>query len=111
VTDANHEKWIELESFQWGVGRGIGLATSGQASRESSIPEITEIVVHKKMDSSSPGLWRNSVAGTLDSTVNIVFTTTASGDTKEYLKYQLVNTGLSAYGLSSAATCRKRRCR
>ena len=102
MTDANHEKWIELESFQWGVGRGIGSATSGQASRESSIPSISEIVVTKRMDSASPGLWTDSVAGQLNSTVNIVFTTTDQGDTKEFLKYELTNTGLSGYSLSSS---------
>jgi hypothetical protein len=47
VTDANHQKWIELLCFQRGVGRGIGSATSGAASREGSIP--------------SPGLIANSV--------------------------------------------------
>jgi type VI secretion system secreted protein Hcp len=101
VTDTNHQKWIELSSFQWGVGRGIGSATSGPASRESSIPSISEITVTKRMDSASPGLWTDSVAGQLNSTVNIVFTTTDQGDTKEFLKYELSNTGLSGYSLSS----------
>jgi type VI secretion system secreted protein Hcp len=86
VTDTNHQKWIELSSFQWGVGRSIGSATSGSASREGSIPSISEIVVTKRMDSASPGLWTDSVAGQLNSTVNIVFTTTDQGDTKEFLK-------------------------
>ena len=101
VTDTNHQKWIELTSFQWGVGRGIGSATSGQASRESSIPSISEIVVTKRMDSASPGLWTDSVAGQLNTTVNIVFTTTDQGQTKEFLKYELTNTGLSGYSVSS----------
>jgi type VI secretion system secreted protein Hcp len=101
VTEQNHTQWIELTSFQWGVGRGIGSAMSGQASRESSIPSVSEIVVTKRMDSASPGLWTDSVAGQLDSTVTIVFTTTAQGDTKEFLKYELTNTGLSGYSISS----------
>ena len=50
VTTQGYEKWIELTSFQWGVGRGIGSAMSGQASRESSIPSVSEIVVTKRMD-------------------------------------------------------------
>jgi type VI secretion system secreted protein Hcp len=101
VTTQGWEKWIELTSFQWGVGRGIGSAMSGQASRESSIPSVSEVVVTKRMDSASPGLWTDSVAGQLNSTVKIVFTTTAQGDTKEFLKYELTNTGLSGYSLSS----------
>jgi type VI secretion system secreted protein Hcp len=101
VTEEKHTGWIELSSFQWGVGRGIGSAMSGQASRESSIPSISEIVVTKAMDSSSPGLWTDAVAGALDTTVKIAFTTTAKGDTTDFLTYELTNTGLSGYSLSS----------
>lgn len=101
VTTQGFEKWIELTSFQWGIGRGIGSAMSGQASRESSIPSISEIVVTKRMDSSSPGLWTDSVAGQLNTTVKISFTTTSQGATTEFLKYELTNTGLSGYSLSS----------
>jgi type VI secretion system secreted protein Hcp len=101
VTEENHPQWIELSSFQWGVGRGIGSAMSGQASRESSIPSISEVVVTKSMDSSSPGLWTDAVAGLLNTTVKIAFTTTSAGDTTEFLTYELTNTGLSGYSLSS----------
>ena len=101
VTTQGFEKWIELTSFQWGVGRGIGSAMSGQASRESSIPSVSEIVVTKRMDGSSPGLWTDSVAGQLNTTVKIAFTTTSKGATTEFLNYELTNTGLSGYSLSS----------
>ena len=101
VTTQGFEKWIELQSFQWGVGRGIGSAMSGQASRESSIPSVSEIVVTKRMDGSSPGLWTDSVAGQLNTTVKIAFTTTSKGATTQFLNYELTNTGLSGYSLSS----------
>lgn len=101
VTTQGFEKWIELTSFQWGVGRAIGTAMSGQASRESSIPSISEIVVTKRMDGSSPGLWTNSVAGQLNTTVKIAFTTTSQGATTQFLNYELTNTGLSGYSVSS----------
>ncbi len=101
VTTQGFEKWIELTSFQWGVGRGIGSAMSGQASRESSIPSVSEIVVTKRMDASSPGLWTDSVAGQLNTTVKIAFTTTSQGATTQFLNYELTNTGLSGYSLSS----------
>jgi type VI secretion system secreted protein Hcp len=101
VTTQGFEKWIELTSFQWGVGRGIGSAMSGQASRESSIPSVSEIVVTKRMDGSSPGLWTDSVAGQLNTTVKVAFTTTSQGATTQFLSYELTNTGLSGYSLSS----------
>jgi type VI secretion system secreted protein Hcp len=101
VTTKGFEKWVELTSFQWGVGRGIGSAMSDQASRESSIPSVSEIVVTKRMDGSSPGLWTDSVAGQLNTTVKIAFTTTSQGATTKFLSYELTNTGLSGYSLSS----------
>ena len=101
VTTSGFEKWIELGSFQWGIGREIGSAISGQASRESSIPSISEVVVTKRMDSSSPGLWTDSVAGQLNTTVKVAFTTTSKGDTVQFLIYELTNTGLSGYSVSS----------
>jgi type VI secretion system secreted protein Hcp len=101
VTTSGFEKWIELSSFQWGVGRGIGSAMSGQASRESSIPSVSEVVVTKRMDKSSPKLWEDSVGGKLNSTVKIAFTTTSEGETKKFLEYEFTNTGLSGYSISS----------
>jgi len=74
---------------------------SGQASRESSIPSVSEIVVTKRMDGSSPGLWTDSVAGQLNTTVKIAFTTTSQGATTQFLNYELTNTGLSGYSVSS----------
>ena len=101
VTEANHTGWIELTSFQWGIGRGIGSAMSGQASRESSIPSVSEVVVTKRMDKASPGLWTDSVAGQLNTTVKIEFTTTSKGATETFLSYEFDNTGLSGYSVSS----------
>jgi type VI secretion system secreted protein Hcp len=101
VTTKGFEKWIEITSFQWGVGRGVGSAMSGQASRESSIPSISEVVVTKRMDGSSPGLWTDAVAGELNTTVKLAFTTTTKGETTQFLKYELTNTGLSGYSVSS----------
>ena len=37
VTTQGFEKWIELSSFQWGVGRAIGTAARGAATRRSIV--------------------------------------------------------------------------
>ena len=76
VTTTGFEKWIELSSFQWGVGRGIGTAARGAASREASEPNISEIVVTKRLDKASTKLFMDAVAGELSATVKIEFTTT-----------------------------------
>ena len=41
------DQWIEISSFQWGVGRGISNSTSSTSDREGSAPSVGEIVVTK----------------------------------------------------------------
>jgi type VI secretion system secreted protein Hcp len=101
VTTQGFEKWIELSSFQWGVGRGIGTAARGAATREASEPNISEIVVTKRLDKASTKLFQDAVAGDLSATVKFSFTTTSKGATTQFLNYELTNTGLSGYSVSS----------
>src|SRR5688572_25351300 len=54
VTAVGYKDWIEVNSIQWGVGRGISSPTGGGADREASAPNISEIVTTKLQDISSP---------------------------------------------------------
>jgi type VI secretion system secreted protein Hcp len=101
VTEAGHKDWIELGSFQWGVGRGISSPTGSSTTREGSNPSISEIVVTKHQDGSSTYLFTDAVAGKMNTDVTIEFTATAAGKVATYLKYQLTDTGLSGYSVSS----------
>jgi type VI secretion system secreted protein Hcp len=101
VTTEGFKDWIELQSFQWGVGRAIGTAARGSTSREHSEPSISEIVVTKLTDVASPKLFLDAVAGKLDSKVEVKFTTTTKGKVETFLTYKMENTGVSGYSLSS----------
>ena len=101
VTTDGFKDWIELESFHWGVGRSIGTAARGSFSREHSEPSISEITVTKRTDIASPKLLLDSVAGKLDSKVDIKLTTTTKGKVETFLTFKLENTGISGYSLSS----------
>jgi type VI secretion system secreted protein Hcp len=101
VTTDGFKDWIELQSFQWGVGRAIGTAARGSTSREHSEPSISEIVVTKLTDVASPKLFLDAVAGKLDSKVEVKFTTTTKGKVETFLTYKMENTGVSGYSLSS----------
>jgi type VI secretion system secreted protein Hcp len=101
VTEAGHKDGIELQSFQWGVGRGIGSPTGSSTTREASNPSISEIVVTKPQDAASTYLFTDAVAGQMNTDVTIEFTATSKGAVATYLKYLLSNTGLSGYSLSS----------
>lgn len=101
ATTEGHNNWIELNSFSWGVGRAIGTAARGSTSREHSEPNISEITVTKPTDVATPRLLMDAVAGELNTTVKIDFTTTSKGQTTTFLNYTLENTGISHYSLSS----------
>jgi type VI secretion system secreted protein Hcp len=103
VTAEGHkgsDGWVEVNSFQWGVGRGISSPTGGAADRESSAPSLSEIVVTKPMDVSSyrfleESLWGEGVDVTID------FCKTDKDKMEVYAQYKLTNCMLSGYSTSS----------
>ena len=100
VTTHGYEKWIELNSFQYGVGRSVSSGGGGK-SRESSAPNVSEIVVTKQFDPASAKLYQDSVAGTFDTKVEIKMNTTTKNKTETFLAFELVDCGVSSYSLSS----------
>jgi type VI secretion system secreted protein Hcp len=92
--------WVEVNSFQWGLGRGISSPTGGSADREASAPSVSEITVSKPMDISSyrwmeEGLIGEGVA------VQIDFCKTDKGKLEVYATYSLENGMVSGYSVSS----------
>lgn len=100
VTTADYKDWIELNSFQFGVSRAVSSGAGG-ATRESSAPSISEIVVSKYLDSSSPKLYQDSLAGTFDTKVTIKMTSTTKNKVETFLAYELTDCGVSSYSQSS----------
>ena len=101
--DATHEKhknWLDIHSMQWGVGRAVMTPTGSAANREASEPSVSEVTVTKIMDSSSAQLLQECCTGHQVKLVKIDLVTTGNpGDT--YLKYELHNTLVSGYSVSS----------
>src|SRR3978361_509544 len=100
VTTQGFKNWIELNSFQFGVSRGVSSGAGG-ATRESSSPSISEIVVTKYFDKPSAKLYQDSVAGSFDSKVQIKMTTTTQKAVETFLTYDLSDCGVSSYSQSS----------
>lgn len=100
TTTEGFKNWIELDSFTFGVSRGVSSGAGG-ATRESSAPSISEIVVTKHFDTSSAKLYQDSVAGTFDTKVEIKMTTTTKNKVETFLTYELKDCGVSSYSLSS----------
>ena len=65
ASDDKHKNWIDIESWSWGasyVGSANGgvwkTTDGGAAKREASAPSISEVVVTKNQDASSPALMK-----------------------------------------------------
>jgi len=104
VTTAGHANWIEVNSFQWGVGRGITSPSGGSADREGSTPSVSEIVVTKDTDSASPNLMRAAVGigpAAEGQTVFFDFCKTDAAQPEPYIQIEIDNTLVSGYSMSS----------
>jgi type VI secretion system secreted protein Hcp len=100
VTTQGHNRWVEVTSMSWGLSRAVSSGAGGNM-RESSAPNISEIVLTKNFDRASAKLYQDSVAGTFDTKVEIKMTTTTKNKTETFLTFELTDCGVSSYSLSS----------
>jgi type VI secretion system secreted protein Hcp len=100
VTATGWVGWIEVSSFQFGVGRGIGSPTGGSADRESSAPSVSEITISKDQDTSTGPMLTAALQGE-GVTVIIDFVKTSQGQLAKYMEYTLTNTLISGFSTSS----------
>jgi len=102
VDAAGYEKWVELQSFQFGVGRGIAQAGPGGGSkREASAPSVSEITVSKTFDAFSPLTLKESVGGKGEDVKIDITRTDNSGKHVAFQKYILTECMMSGYSISS----------
>jgi len=100
ATHDKHQKWIEVQSLQFGTGRGISTPAGATANREASQPSISEVVISKTLDASSSKLFTESVTGNVGKKVEIHLVSTGNpGNT--YVEYVLTNALISGYSVSS----------
>lgn len=101
TTQTTHKQWIEISSFQWGVGRGVSSGVGGGSKRESTAPHVSEVVLTKTFDISSPLLLKEALGGKAVK-CNVELTQTDnSGKHVSYQKYALEGALISGYSISS----------
>jgi len=101
VTETKHTNWVELNSCQFGVGRGISSTVGSSAERESTAPSISEIEVTKENDVASGKLMQEALSGH-GKNVKIDFTRTYKDSQEIYLTLALTNVIISGYSHSSS---------
>ena len=100
VTEKGHTEWVEVGSFQYGVGRGIGSPVGKAANREASAPSISEITVSKEMDKSSFAWMQEALKGK-GVVCTIHFCSVDADQLRMYAEYKLENCMISGYSVNS----------
>jgi type VI secretion system secreted protein Hcp len=99
VTAAGHDKWIELNSVQWGVPLPAPPPAPAPAGVATGGPGTLRFV--KKVDKASPLLSKAAASGKTVPAVQIdVPKGTAPGATP-YLRYELKNVMITSYSVSA----------
>jgi type VI secretion system secreted protein Hcp len=86
-TDEQHQKWIEIESFSWGVSNPttIGSGTGGGGAGRA-VPGDFAVVM--PFTAASPLIFKKCVSGEQYSTVLLSLRKTGSQTSQDYLKYE-----------------------
>ena len=101
VTTEGFTKQIEINSFQWGVGRGISSPTGASGNREASTPSISEVTVSKELDNASGGLLKEALSSSGKAKAVISFVRTENKGATTYLEVTLTDVMISGYSISS----------
>jgi type VI secretion system secreted protein Hcp len=101
VTAAGHEQWIEVSSFQWGVGRGISTPTGSGGDRNTTAPNVSEVTVTKPYDGSSVGLFQELLTPGDAKKAVLDFVRTDKDQLSVFLSLELDEVMISGYNVSS----------
>lgn len=95
------EGWIQIDSIQWAISRGLITPSGSSAARESSAPSISDVTVTKLTDSTSAKLMQESCCGG-PKNVKIDFVVEAGDDTPaRYYTLTLENAQITAYNMNA----------
>jgi type VI secretion system secreted protein Hcp len=93
--------WIEIESVQLGSNRSISSPVGQSSKREASAPSISEIIVTKRTDSTSPLIFQESLIGK-GGKVEIHLAQAHADKLENFMELTLTNTLVSSYQASSS---------
>jgi type VI secretion system secreted protein Hcp len=104
ATEQNHKGWIQVDSMQWGCGRGIGGTQAGAAQgREASLASLSEVTITKPMDGSSYDFLKEATTGAVPGKKVVIehVTVGAGNQADKTFKYELEECMVSGYSISS----------
>jgi type VI secretion system secreted protein Hcp len=98
-TDANFKDQIELNSFQWGAGLGVGSPRGGD--RTTSEPSVSEITTSKQTDKSSELIFKALLKGDPVGQCIISFVAASKGESIAYASVTLEDVIISGFSMNS----------
>jgi type VI secretion system secreted protein Hcp len=98
--DANHDKWIDVLSFDWGAHKPGGGAT-GQSRRRGGVI-VEDVTLTVEYDKASPKLQEKMLMGEVIPKLEIEQTANYGGSRATYLKYELKNVMITSFSLSAS---------
>lgn len=101
VTAKGHENWIEIKAIQFNTERQLNTQPGRIRDREGNRPYISEFIILKDMDNTSPLIFAESCVGKAKPQIKIHLCTTGDEITP-YMEYVLSNVIISAYSIDSS---------
>ena len=98
--DANHDKWIDVLSIDWGSSKPGGGAT-GQSRRRGSVI-VEDMWLTMEFEKSTPKLLEKLNMGEVIPKLEIEQTANYGGSRATYLKYQLKNVQVTAFDVNAS---------
>ncbi len=103
VSANGHEQWIAINTLNFHVKRALSATPGRLADREGTRPAISEIVLTKRMDKSSPHLFIEACSGKAKQ-VQIDICQSSSSELTPYASFTLRNAIISGYSINCEST-------
>jgi len=100
ATAEGYKDYIQIQSAQLGVARGISMEAGNLANREASKASLTDAVITLETDVSIIPLFKEACAGVVGKKVEIVTLQTGSGEPVAYHTVTLSDTLVSSWSFS-----------
>ena len=102
VTDSKHKGWIKVDSLDLCNERSIHVEPGSGANREYSTPRISDLILAKELDASSPYLFQKSLTGSTLGKI-VIQACNISNNKQVYLEYTLHDALISHYHISGVS--------
>ena len=99
-TDENHDRWIDIHTFEWGV---MPNKTVSRLQRSGTTPKVEDFVISFSYEKSALQLVEASLKGGVFPSLEFEAVRVYGGARAAYLKYECKNVHVTAYSSSGRA--------